>query len=120
ALNHNGAVYVLDMGDPVNIEQMARDLIRLCGYEPDKEIEIVYTGMRPGEKLFEELLTAEEGTDITKYDKIFMARKNGVLPNLTERLDRLYEVASEGDAYAIREEIYNLVPTYSGAQKADV
>ncbi|MEX2602601.1 MAG: nucleoside-diphosphate sugar epimerase/dehydratase [Gracilimonas sp.] len=117
ALNQNGAVYVLDMGKPVNIEDMARDLIKLSGLEPDTDIEIVHTGIRPGEKLFEELLTAEEGTDVTHHEKIFMARKNGILSDLEKRLNRLELVAKSGDNEAIKEEISELVPTYTGVKK---
>lgn len=114
ALKNNGAVYVLDMGEPVNIEQMARDLIKLSGLEPDKDIKIEHSGIRPGEKLFEELLTAEEGTDMTRHEKIFMARKNSVLDNLEQRLNKLKTVALTGDKDLIKKEIQNLVPTYSG------
>jgi FlaA1/EpsC-like NDP-sugar epimerase len=120
ALNNNGAVFVLDMGEPVNIQQMARDLIRLSGLEPDKDIEIEFSGIREGEKLYEELLTAEEGTDMTQHEKIFMARKTEVLSNLQERIENLHRVALEGDKDQIKSEIYNMVPTYTGAtQKAD-
>lgn len=114
ALNNNGAVYVLDMGDPVNIEQMARDLVKLSGLEPDVDIKIEHTGIRPGEKLFEELLTAEEGTDMTQHEKIFMARKTGVLDDLEKRLNHLKQVAENGDKDLIKKEIYSFVPTYSG------
>tara|TARA_R100000951_G_scaffold64039_5_gene54122 strand:+ start:28124 stop:30013 length:1890 start_codon:yes stop_codon:yes gene_type:complete len=114
ALNNNGAVYVLDMGDPVNIEKMARDLIKLSGLEPDLDVKIKHTGIRPGEKLFEELLTAEEGTDMTRHEKIFMARKHGVLDNLEQRLNQLKKVAESGNKELIKEAIYNFVPTYSG------
>ncbi|MCP9292283.1 polysaccharide biosynthesis protein [Gracilimonas sediminicola] len=114
ALNNNGAVYVLDMGDPVNIEQMARDLIKLSGFEPDLDVKIEHTGIRPGEKLYEELLTAEEGTDMTRHEKIFMARKHGVLDNLEQRLNELKKVAETGKKELIKEAIYNFVPTYSG------
>lgn len=114
AFNQNGAVYVLDMGDPVNIEQMARDLIKLSGLEPDVDIKIEYTGMRPGEKLYEELLTAEEGTDLTRHEKIFMARKSAVIDDLKEKLDRLERIAKHGDPESIRKEIYSLVPSYTG------
>lgn len=69
-----GEVFVLDMGDPVRIYDLAENLIRLNGLELGKDIEIVTTGMRPGEKLFEELLTAEEGVDATAHDKIYVAR----------------------------------------------
>lgn len=69
-----GEVFILDMGEPVKIDDLARDMIKLSGYEPDRDIEIVYTGIRPGEKLYEELLTAEEGASATCHSKIFVAR----------------------------------------------
>jgi FlaA1/EpsC-like NDP-sugar epimerase len=74
AMGANGEIFVLDMGEPIRILDMARDLIRLSGLEPDKDITIEFSGIRPGEKLFEELLTAEEGTSLTKHKKIFMAK----------------------------------------------
>ena len=117
ALNYNGAVYVLDMGEPVNIEQMARDLIKLSGLEPDVDIKVKHSGVRPGEKLFEELLTAEEGTDMTQHKKIFMAKKTSVLEDLGLKLDRLINTAMTEDQESIRREIFELVPTYSGYQK---
>ena len=69
-----GEVFVLDMGEPIKIVELACDMIRLSGYEPGKDIEIVFTGIRPGEKLSEELLTSEEGTSATCHKKIFVAR----------------------------------------------
>jgi FlaA1/EpsC-like NDP-sugar epimerase len=63
------------MGEPVKIVTLAENLIRLNNMEPYKDIDIVFTGLRPGEKLFEELLTAEEGTDATNHSKIYIARK---------------------------------------------
>ena len=74
AMAKGGEVFILDMGKPVRIEDMARDMIRLSGLEPDKDIVIKYTGIRPGEKLFEELLTAEEGSNATKHKRIYAAR----------------------------------------------
>ena len=74
ALGQGGEVFVLDMGEPVKIVDLARTLIRMHGLEPDRDIKIVVTGRRPGEKLYEEVLTAEEGTEATKYDRIFSAR----------------------------------------------
>jgi FlaA1/EpsC-like NDP-sugar epimerase len=74
-----GEVFVLDMGEPVKIVQLAENLVRLNNMEPYKDIDIVYTGLRPGEKLFEELLTAEEGTDATNHSKIYIARKSSNL-----------------------------------------
>jgi len=75
AMGEGGEVFVLDMGKPVKILDLAREMIRLSGFEPDKQIPIVYIGMRPGEKIIEETLTkAEEGTRATKNQKIFVAK----------------------------------------------
>ena len=71
-----GEVFVLDMGEPVLIVHLAENLIRLNNMEPYKDVDIVFTGLRPGEKLFEELLTAEEGTDATNHAKIYIARQS--------------------------------------------
>ncbi|MCR9132582.1 MAG: polysaccharide biosynthesis protein [bacterium] len=119
-LGYNGAVYVLDMGEPVNIEQMARDLIRLSGLEPDVDIKIEHSGMRPGEKLYEELLTAEEGTDMTPHEKIFVARKSGFDHELGEKLDAIIDIAKKGDQNDIRKAIYELVPSFTGYKKAEL
>lgn len=112
ALNMNGSVFVLDMGEPVSIETMARDLITLSGFEPDKDIEIEYTGMRPGEKLFEELLTAEEGTDMTQHEKIYVAKSIDVINDLSNKLDQLEKIASGGNHEQIKSAIKDIVPTY--------
>ena len=74
-----GETFVLDMGEPVKIVDLAANLIRLNNMEPGRDIDIIFTGLRPGEKLFEELLTAEEGTDATTHSKIYIARKNSPL-----------------------------------------
>ena len=73
-MGEGGEVFVLDMGEPIKIVELAERLIRLEGFEPYKDIDIVFTGIRPGEKLFEELLAAEEGTTRTKHEKIFKAK----------------------------------------------
>lgn len=82
ALGDGGEVFLLDMGDPVRIVDLAKDLIRLSGLEPEEDIEIEYIGLRPGEKLFEELLTLEEKTKETKHEKIFIARLQSINPIL--------------------------------------
>ena len=74
ALGHGGEVFVLDMGQPVRIVDLARDLIRLSGLEPEHDIEIRFTGLRPGEKLFEELFAADEEYGRTRHEKIFVAQ----------------------------------------------
>jgi len=75
-LGNGGEVFVLDMGEPVQILDIAEELIRIHGLEPYKDIDIQFTGLRPGEKLFEEILTAEEGTDASRHEKIFIARND--------------------------------------------
>jgi FlaA1/EpsC-like NDP-sugar epimerase len=117
-LGGNGAVYVLDMGEPVRIVDLAKDLIRLSGLEPGVDIEIVFTGIRPGEKLYEELLTAEEGTEASKHEKIFVARKNG-LPDtdLDELLQPLFEAARSYDGVAVRRALKALVPGYQWVEE---
>ncbi len=114
-MHNNGAVYVLDMGEPVRIVDLARDLIKLSGLKPDVDIKIRFTGTRPGEKLYEEILTAEEGTTHSRYEKIFMARKSGVgIENLDEMLGELTYAAEEGDQERIRECLYNMIPNFTG------
>jgi FlaA1/EpsC-like NDP-sugar epimerase len=112
ALNMNGSVFVLDMGEPVNIEKMARDLITLSGLEPDKDIKIQYTGIRPGEKLFEELLTAEEGTVVTRHKKIYVSRAMDITSNLPQKLDHIINTAKNGSRQEVKSAIKLIVPTY--------
>jgi FlaA1/EpsC-like NDP-sugar epimerase len=69
-----GEVFILDMGQPVKIVDLAREMIKLSGLVPDKDIQIKFIGIRPGEKLFEELLTAEEGSTATRHARIFVAK----------------------------------------------
>lgn len=69
-----GEIFVLDMGEPVKIIDLARSLITLSGFEPNVDIKIEFIGLRPGEKLYEELLMAEEGITDTRHEKIFVAK----------------------------------------------
>jgi len=110
ALANGGEVFVLDMGKPVRIFEMACDLIELSGLVPDKDIKIKFTGLRPGEKLFEELLTAEEGTTSTKHEKIFVANLKAVdEEQLQQGLIALQSVRQPDE---IIQRIGKLVPTY--------
>ena len=118
AMGEGGEVFVLDMGAPVKILDLAQDLIRFYGLVPNKDIPIVYTGKRPGEKLFEELLTAEEGTAATKHEKIFIARsKDNPGPEYIKKTEILINIArnSMGSENIIAQ-IKELVPTYYGPQ----
>ncbi|MCH8559045.1 MAG: polysaccharide biosynthesis protein [Balneolia bacterium] len=120
-MDHNGAVYVLDMGEPVKIIDLARDLIKLSGLEPDKDVRIKITGSRPGEKLYEEILTAEEGTNRSKYEKIYMARKKEVgIDNLESVLAELKYFAEEGDELAIRRCFHEIIPNFTGYREKDL
>jgi len=114
AMGNGSDVFVLDMGDPVFINQIAEELIRLSGLEPDKDIPIVISGRRPGEKIFEELLTAEEGTTKTRHQKIFSAKITGKIDKkYLKKIDRLISLAREdkdsGQLFSLLKE---LVPTY--------
>jgi FlaA1/EpsC-like NDP-sugar epimerase len=113
AMGQGGEVFVLDMGDPVKIMDLAKDLIKLAGLEPDKDIPIIFTNPRPGEKLFEELLTAEEGTVSTVNKKIFMAKLSRVDENkLNGVLNKLEENAKMGNKREIVEILKTIIQTY--------
>jgi FlaA1/EpsC-like NDP-sugar epimerase len=122
ALADNGRVYVLDMGDPVRIVDLARDLILLSGLEPGKDIEIAFSGVRRGEKLYEELLTAEEGTEASRHEKIFVAQMNPLHINLGRQLERLTAAAQLRDGGQVRAVLQEIVPLYrptSGTEGMD-
>lgn len=98
AMGEGGEVFVLDMGKPVKIVDLAREMIKLSGFVPDKDIAIVFTGIRPGEKLFEEILTAEEGTAATKNKQIFKARLSEIQSEkLEESMVKLEKAVFEED-----------------------
>ncbi|BAL84402.1 putative polysaccharide biosynthesis protein [Selenomonas ruminantium subsp. lactilytica TAM6421] len=109
-----GEVFLFDMGKPVKIKDMAEDLIRLHGLTPDKDIKIVYTGLRPGEKLYEELLTSEEGTTSTKHKKIFKAHIQPLdEADLKQSLQTLQETT---DRQIILQTLKHMIPTYKSKQ----
>jgi FlaA1/EpsC-like NDP-sugar epimerase len=116
ALATGGEVFILDMGKPVKIADLAHDLIRLSGLEPDKDIKVVYSGIRPGEKLFEELLTSEEGTSATKHDRIYVGRPLKAhadeLSFQLKKLECLTLEKDQPDLLEIREQLKQLVPSY--------
>lgn len=110
AFAEGGEVFVLDMGLPIKIYDMACDLIELSGLVPEKDINIKFTGLRPGEKLIEELLTAEEGTTASKHEKIYIANLRSVnVKKLEQGLQRLQKAVSPQEIIAV---LTRLVPTY--------
>ena len=114
AVGQGGEVFVLDMGKPVKILDMAHEMIRLSGLEPDKDIPIIFTGARPGEKLFEELLSAEEGILETSHERIFIAKLPPVEgASLLEGAEKLKKACQQGDRQQISSLMKELVPTYA-------
>ena len=115
-LAKGGEIFVLDMGRPVRILDMAEKLIRLSGYEPYTEIKIEFTGLRPGEKLYEELLMDEEGLTDTPNKLIHIGRPIKLDDDFLSRLEKLREALKDEDLVDARKEIKNLVPTYHPKQ----
>jgi FlaA1/EpsC-like NDP-sugar epimerase len=111
ALAKGGEVFVLDMGEPVKIDDLARDLILLSGLEPDVDIKIEYTGLRPGEKLYEELLMAEEGLEKTAHRKIFVGKQQIMSFQEVIMCIKALENSMENDEM-LKETMAKLVPTY--------
>lgn len=112
ALAKGGEIFVLDMGDPVRIDDLARNLIRLSGYVPDRDIEITYVGLRPGEKLYEELLMDEEGMQDTKNKLIHVGKPIPINEELfLKQLERLYTEVTE-ETMDIRTLVQEIVSTY--------
>jgi FlaA1/EpsC-like NDP-sugar epimerase len=115
AIGEGGETYVLDMGEPIKILDLAREMIRLSGHEPDVDIPIVFSGLRPGEKLFEELLGAEEGSEPTEHARIFKARNPRVRPEdeMVLKIKRLINMCYDGtDRNSIVNGLADIVPTY--------
>jgi len=117
ALGKGGEVFVLDMGDPVKVLDVAKDLIFLSGLVPEEDIEIKFIGMRPGEKLFEELLTKEErmrGLGNSGHDKIFIAHVEEVDGSKLEKgIEELEKLMGKMDVEGIVKKLQEVVPSYN-------
>lgn len=119
SMGSGGEIYLLDMGEPVKIVHLAEELIRLSGKEPHKDIAIEFTGLRPGEKLFEELLLAGEGVQPTTHDKICVAAAmTEDETQLLQQVEQLYLLAREMDLTGVLEQLKVLVPEYKPAFNA--
>ena len=107
-----GEIFVLDMGEPVKIDDMARNLIRLSGYTPDVDIKIVYTGLRPGEKLYEELLMDEEGLQETENKMIHIGKPIDMDDAWFEQKLKELDKASYDEVSDMKRIVAQIVPTY--------
>lgn len=109
-----GEIFLLKMGQPVKIANLARDLIKLMGNDPDKEIKINFTGLRPGEKLYEELITEDEGVVPTSHDKIMVLRSNGNGTFSGELIDdELLRCTANFEAEGIKKILHQIIPEYT-------
>ncbi len=121
SLGKTGRVFVLDMGSPVKIAELAKNIIKLSGFRPNKDIEIKYTGLRPGEKLYEELILDEEKDQmqITCHKKIFMTKPIDLDYNKFEKLLEELRIAATSHHEKIEECLQKLVPTYCNSKNND-
>ena len=108
-----GEIFVLDMGSPVRIYDLAENLIRLSGFTPNVDIPIKVTGLRPGEKLYEELLMSEEGLTDTSHEKIFIGKPFDItIEEVNQKLSVLSDAVKTSDPDIIKEAVHKVVPTY--------
>ena len=111
AIGQGGEIFILDMGEPVRIVDLARDLITLSGLRPDDDMDIVFTGVRPGEKLFEELELSGEQIAKTRHPKIYIGKLNAYPPEeVAGALRFLADLAREGDGTSVRKFLNSLLP----------
>jgi FlaA1/EpsC-like NDP-sugar epimerase len=121
ALGRGGELFVLDMGEPVRIVDLAQDLIRLSGLEPDRDIQIRFTGLRPGEKLSENLFGEQETYMETQHDKILVCRDGGESSSTGSALSGLQaltDAAEHGDVVEVHRLLHELVPGYCETRPA--
>ena len=120
-VEQEGGIYVLDMGDPVRIDYLAEQMIRLSGKEPGKDLEIQYVGLRPGEKLYEELFYDDEAKETTANDKVFRARHASadwrMVRQVVTRLEQSLDTAGDGD---IKRMLAELIPQYRDSDSLDI
>jgi len=125
AMGEGGEIFILEMGTPVKIVDMAEELVRLSGKKLGKDVEIIFTGLREGEKLYEELITQDEGVVSTKYEKIMMLWANGwngkknqveFTQWLDAALEDLYRITNTLNVHAIRTKLMEILPDYAPEQ----
>jgi FlaA1/EpsC-like NDP-sugar epimerase len=119
SMGEGGEIFILEMGTPIKIDDMARDLIRLSGFEPDVDIKIEYIGLRPGEKLNEELMTEGENIVPTRHEKIMVLK--GIecdLQLLNGKVDELAQLAEKQAGNKIKSKLQEIVPEYDSKSGA--
>ncbi|RTZ59879.1 MAG: hypothetical protein DSZ32_04575, partial [Gammaproteobacteria bacterium] len=113
-MGRGGEIYVLDMGEPIRVAYLAEQMIKLSGRKPGEDIEIVYTGLRPGEKLFEELFHKEENLKDTRHSKILLARSRRVdWERINQEIERMGECVQSYDLEGLQTLLLQLVPEHS-------
>ncbi|MDU2265570.1 nucleoside-diphosphate sugar epimerase/dehydratase [Clostridium celatum] len=113
AYAEGGEIFVLDMGKPVKIYDLAENLIKLSGYEPHRDIKIEVTGLRPGEKLYEELLMNEEGLTETKHEKIFIGKPGDFeIDDIAQKTEELLKYATKGSKIRLKKQLKMVVDTF--------
>ncbi len=120
AMGNGGEIFILKMGTSIKIDDMARDLIRLSGFEPDIDIKIEYTGLRPGEKLFEELITEGENIVPTNHDKILVLKgKEQNLTIMNGKIEQLESLADDQNSEMIKTILNKIIPEYQPERNVD-
>jgi FlaA1/EpsC-like NDP-sugar epimerase len=112
AIGEPGALYVLEMGEPIRVLDLARNMIRLSGFVPDVDIPITFIGLRPGEKLTEDLVGPDESVEASSVEKILRVRTTGAADGtcFDARVAELERLAAEGDAKAVIAKLAEIVP----------
>jgi FlaA1/EpsC-like NDP-sugar epimerase len=118
SMGEGGEIFILEMGIPIKIADMAEDLIRLSGFEPHVDIDIRYIGLRPGEKLMEELITDGEGIVETSHEKIMVLKgQTCEIEKLNGRIDEIMELAAKEDGEGIKRKLREMLPEYAPQEK---
>jgi len=119
ALSKGGEIFMLDMGIPVKIDALARNMIKLCGFEPDADIKIEYTGLRPGEKMFEELSFSEESVQGTEIEKIYCLKSYESMGERTfDIIDKMSKIGR--NEMKMRHAIWDIVPKFDENEKREI
>jgi FlaA1/EpsC-like NDP-sugar epimerase len=112
-MGNGGEIFCFDMGQPVRIADLAENMIRLAGLVPGKDIKITYTGLRPGEKLYEELLNQKETTIPTTHKKILVAKvREYDFDSVSRQIEQLIDLAQRGKAFPTVQEMKKIVPEF--------